>query len=96
MKRIPKPKTVFYKFTKIWSSYGTTVYPGTTIKGPFKETTDTVSVPGSFTFKDIPKDSLELYIPSRFKRERKPKEISNKTKGKKQKNENKLNENKPK
>jgi hypothetical protein len=52
-----------WQFTKIWESQGTTVYPEVCIKLETTETDTTVSVKGSHTFKDIPKDVLQEYTP---------------------------------
>jgi hypothetical protein len=54
-----------YELTANWSdpSGGTTIWAGVSFKGPFIETEDTISLPGSELFVGIPKSILKIHEP---------------------------------
>jgi hypothetical protein len=56
---------LMYELTSNWTapSGGTTIWAGVSFKGPFIETDDTISLPGSELFVNIPKSILKLHEP---------------------------------
>lgn len=75
---------MMYKFKENWTcdGGGITIHKGVAIKEPFVETEDAVSIPGSTTFKDIPKSILEKVQPAVYapkQRESKKKDIKAKS-----------------
>lgn len=49
----------FLRFKETWVNSSVTIQTGVSIKGPFDETETTVSIQGSYIFRDIPKAILE-------------------------------------